>query len=329
MFCNSCGHANPDTARFCSTCGEGMSQEPASRVEQTVVARTTPTSIDTEPKATAPSSSSSGARPFDEEAWRTYVGPRNTNFYLPRFRAFAAGGSAAGWHWPAFLATSYWLLYRKMWLYAVGYWTIPYLLVLASVALIAGTGAENEVVHWLLVAELVLLYFVLPPLFASRIYFRHASKQMAALQISLKSRDAFLGGAHAKGGTSNVALLLIIVFGLLFVVGILAAVALPAYQDYTMRAKVSEAVRYGNSAAAGVYTHWRSTERFPTSISDLPDLLPKPQSVHAADLSPTDGSVLLWISGDAGQITFTPMNDGTVACKAKLKRAAWAPAICR
>lgn len=36
------------------------------------------------------------------------------------------------------------------------------------------------------------------------------------------------------------------------IIGILAAVALPAYQDYTVRAKVSEAVLAGSSARTGV-----------------------------------------------------------------------------
>lgn len=36
------------------------------------------------------------------------------------------------------------------------------------------------------------------------------------------------------------------------IIGILAAVALPAYQDYTVRAKVSEAILAGSSARTGV-----------------------------------------------------------------------------
>lgn len=36
------------------------------------------------------------------------------------------------------------------------------------------------------------------------------------------------------------------------IIGILAAVALPAYQDYTVRAKISEAILAGSSAKTGV-----------------------------------------------------------------------------
>lgn len=45
----------------------------------------------------------------------------------------------------------------------------------------------------------------------------------------------------AKGST--VIVLVVAFFGFIFVIGILAAIALPAYQDYTKRAKVSEGIR--------------------------------------------------------------------------------------
>ena len=49
--------------------------------------------------------------------YESAIGP-NTGYYLTRFAEFDAGESKAGWHWPAFFATSGWFIYRKMW--AVG-----------------------------------------------------------------------------------------------------------------------------------------------------------------------------------------------------------------
>ena len=49
----------------------------------------------------------------------------------------------------------------------------------------------------------------------------------------------------AKGST--VVVLVVAFVGLIFVIGILAAIALPAYQDYTKRAKVSEGIRMGDA----------------------------------------------------------------------------------
>lgn len=52
------------------------------------------------------------------------------------------------------------------------------------------------------------------------------------------------------------------------IIGILAAVALPAYQDYTVRAKVSELMLAASSARTCVTEGWQSNNMsFPTSIA--------------------------------------------------------------
>ena len=50
------------------------------------------------------------------------------------------------------------------------------------------------------------------------------------------------------GVKGSAAVILVVAFvGLVFLVGVLAAIALPAYQDYTRRAKVSEGIRMGGA----------------------------------------------------------------------------------
>ncbi|WP_462176377.1 pilin [Pseudoalteromonas gelatinilytica] len=51
------------------------------------------------------------------------------------------------------------------------------------------------------------------------------------------------------------------------IIGILAAVALPAYQDYTKRAHVSEGMSLAAGAKAAVTETYSSTGKFPTSNS--------------------------------------------------------------
>jgi type IV pilus assembly protein PilA len=46
----------------------------------------------------------------------------------------------------------------------------------------------------------------------------------------------------ASSGSSWIIVVVVLLFGFVAVIGILAAIAVPAYQDYTMRAKVSGAV---------------------------------------------------------------------------------------
>lgn len=49
------------------------------------------------------------------------------------------------------------------------------------------------------------------------------------------------------------------------IIGILAAVAVPAYQDYTVRAKISEGQGLAASVKAGVSEFWTAKSRFPTN----------------------------------------------------------------
>ena len=49
------------------------------------------------------------------------------------------------------------------------------------------------------------------------------------------------------------------------IIGILAAVAIPAYQDYTIRSQVSEGASLMAGAKAGVVDTWASTGTFPAT----------------------------------------------------------------
>lgn len=52
------------------------------------------------------------------------------------------------------------------------------------------------------------------------------------------------------------------------IVGILAVVALPAYQDYTARAQVSEAIVLAEGQKAAVAEYYATNGQFPTSNTD-------------------------------------------------------------
>jgi type IV pilus assembly protein PilA len=49
------------------------------------------------------------------------------------------------------------------------------------------------------------------------------------------------------------------------IIGILAAVAIPAYQDYTIRAKITEGMVAGSVAKTAVAETWMNTGTMPTS----------------------------------------------------------------
>jgi type IV pilus assembly protein PilA len=51
------------------------------------------------------------------------------------------------------------------------------------------------------------------------------------------------------------------------IIGILAAIAIPAYQDYTIRAQVSEGLSLADGAKTAVAEFYANTGNFPTSNS--------------------------------------------------------------
>ena len=81
------------------------------------------------------------------------------------------------------------------------------------------------------------------------------------------------------------------------IIGILAAIAIPAYQDYTIRAQVSEGLNLGGGAKAAVSEYTMDRGTFPTS-----------NTMAGIATTPTDinGKYVASVSvGAAGLITVT------------------------
>jgi len=66
-----------------------------------------------------------------------------------------------------------------------------------------------------------------------------------------------------KSGSSTAVIIIVVVFGLIFMVGILAAIALPAYQDYTIRARVANAYMQGIALKNDVAEFYTREKRCP------------------------------------------------------------------
>ena len=170
------------------------------------------------------------------------IGP-NTGYYLSRFADFDAGGSKVGWNWPAFFATSGWFLYRKLWAVGVLNLAWPLIVIILTVIVSVAIRPTNNLALGGFALLLVLPSFLLPA-YANAIYWRRVRKLIADLPTSIaahpQKRAARLerDGGVAPGATAGV-LIGVGFFGIFFL-GVLAAIAIPAYQDYTIRAQVVE-----------------------------------------------------------------------------------------
>ena len=84
------------------------------------------------------------------------------------------------------------------------------------------------------------------------------------------------------------------------IIGILAAVALPAYQDYMVRAKISEVILAGSSARTAVseaYTNMATMNKSAASMGVLPQSSAYVASVTYSGVSDTQGDIIVTTQG--------------------------------
>lgn len=118
------------------------------------------------------------------------------------------------------------------------------------------------------------------------------------------------------------------------IVGILAAVAVPAYQDYTIRARVSEALNMAAAAKLAVSEYATSENALPADQNATGYASPTTDNVASITIA---GGGLITVTTTAaagnGTITLTPTfneTNGVVwACAAGSLAARYLPASCR
>ena len=254
MYCAKCGTLNGPMQLLCPGCGIDTRKEPTGR------------------RGSGGSQSLLGvldsgrdAREALRELYAAAVGPLNRDHYLAKFALFDhERRTSAGWHWPAFFFTFYWLLYRKLWGLAALYFFLPCLLMLPAVVLAQAMPPALLIAY----AAYLAAIFVVPPLFADAAYYRHCERVIEKARAVNRSQEGQLVRVAVKGGTSNILLVLAFLVGIPMVLGVLAAIALPAYQDYTLRVKTTQALAYVRSAATAVGAFYERNQRPPASLSE-------------------------------------------------------------
>lgn len=156
----------------------------------------------------------------DDELLNVFVGPQNDHYYAAAFNIFAAGSNVK-WNWPAFFVTFPWLLYRKMWLYALGY-VIGLPVALAIIFSIGGMGGGERLLYF-------IISWILAPMFCTRLYYGHARSKIGNIKLRTSSaEDQRLEVARA-GSTSVVGVVVgILILLVPVVVGIIAVLAILA-----------------------------------------------------------------------------------------------------
>lgn len=118
------------------------------------------------------------------------------------------------------------------------------------------------------------------------------------------------------------------------IIGILAAIALPAYQDYTVRAKVSELILAGSAGKVQVAEYFQVNGNLPTSAQLV---LPTQSTAMVASVVQSGGQIIVTGQGavagiSGGTITMTPSDAGngvlTWVCSGSID-AKYRPSSCK
>ncbi|RUM60913.1 MAG: DUF2628 domain-containing protein [Persephonella sp.] len=130
---------------------------------------------------------------FDEETIKSFV-QKNSDYYLIKWKLMAETGSKISWNWPAFFFGIYWMVYRKMYVYALIILIIGLLLSLIPlINIIAG-----------------LVVWIGFGMFGNYVYAMHTYKKLKELSLISSNPEDLKKLALQKGGTSVLAVFILI-----------------------------------------------------------------------------------------------------------------------
>ncbi|MDH4072446.1 MAG: pilin [Gammaproteobacteria bacterium] len=123
------------------------------------------------------------------------------------------------------------------------------------------------------------------------------------------------------------------------IIGILAAIAIPAYQDYTIRAQVSEGLNLSGGAKAAVTEFYQDQGAFPADNATAGvEAAANIRGKYVTQVAVAAGVITVTYGNDANAnitgltLTMTPTdNAGSVswACSSAGLQNKWLPAACR
>lgn len=122
------------------------------------------------------------------------------------------------------------------------------------------------------------------------------------------------------------------------IIGILAAVAIPAYQDYTVRAKVSEALSVASQAKTAVSEYYLTNASLPGSTDVSLNVPDDAEHLDASGSSWDGSSITLELADDVGgtaggqTLVLSPTTSSTGVgwtCKAGTLDSSYVPSSCK
>jgi Tfp pilus assembly major pilin PilA len=230
-----------------------------------------------------PTAAVSDAPAADEALWHAAVG-KHADYYLPRFAKYEREKRTfPSWNWPALFIAFWWALYRKVWGGAIFFFFLPVLLeipaLLAAHLLAPGNDTAISVMNWVS----VLVAWFLPPMMANGLYYRRVKAWANEARSKYPDTAAQIAYLSGRGGTSAGVAVAVGAFVVVALMGIIAAIALPAYQDYVTRSKVAEAIVTIEPLKVAVAESWSVNNKIPSEL-DLQAIRSAPGAAYIRDI---------------------------------------------
>jgi Tfp pilus assembly major pilin PilA len=221
-----------------------------------------------------------------EELYRAAVGESKAGYYLPLFYRFDQRGSRISWNWPALFVPLFWMIYRRMYAPAAVYFFLyPFALVilLAIVSAVLGEAA-GVLFYWLV----VLGARVLIAMFANSIYHWHVRKRVDKLAVHAPSHEALVQRVIGQSSGGAPVVVAIVAVGSVFFIGILAAIAIPAYQDYTIRSQITEGLNLAAPIKAEIAQAYTASGSWPVELESAID-----SARYVTRIEVSDGTIMI------------------------------------
>jgi Tfp pilus assembly major pilin PilA len=203
-----------------------------------------------------------------EALYSAAVGAKRADFYVPKFIRFdQVGASTLSWNWPAFFVAFYWFLYRRMYsAWAIYSIAIPIAIGILSGIIEGAMGADSGNLFYTVVS--LVYYFGFIPTRANALYHRSVRKRIEALREKVPETPSQLLILDNNSPTSAI-VWVIAPMVVIAMIGILAAIAIPAYQSYTIRAQVTEGFAIADELKPKIASRYQSNKSWPANLADL------------------------------------------------------------
>ncbi len=151
----------------------------------------------------------------------------NQRYYLPRFK-FLSGERWFNWNWGAFFFTSYYYLYRKMWLWGILLFVFEFLIETASLVSIymAMQGNLSEQPYMLIstvIQALTMFVRFASSVLANKLYRTHVISKIKKIKAKYTDKQDYERKLSQKGGVSFLSILA--TFGVMVVLSAILYVA--------------------------------------------------------------------------------------------------------